>query len=65
MRGLFAPKCLAPKNAQTEQRIQLQQSEVAFLALESLRTATPLVLACVETFVSGARPFIFQTHEGG
>jgi hypothetical protein len=65
MRDLFAPKCLAPKNAQTKQRVQLRQSEVAFLALESLRTATPLILLRVETFVSGARPFIFQTHEGG
>jgi hypothetical protein len=65
MRDLFASKCLAPKNAQTKQRVQLQQSEVAFPALESLRTATPLVQPRVETFVSGARPFMFQTHDGG
>jgi hypothetical protein len=65
MRDLFASKCLAPKNAHTKQRVQLQQSEVAFLALESLRTATPFVLPRLETFVSGARPLIFQTHEGG
>jgi hypothetical protein len=65
MRDLFASKCIVPKNAQTKQRVPLQQSEVAFLALESLRTATPLVLPRVETFVSGARPFIFKTHEGG
>jgi hypothetical protein len=65
MWDLFAPKCVTPKNAQTEERIRRQPSEVAFLALEGVRSATPLVRPRLETFVSGARHVISQTHDGG